>query len=1193
MRERSRAEGPRFRLVRHLGVGGEGRVDLVRDALREQDVALKRVRSQDPHALLRLKNEFRAVEQLAHPGLVRLYELGEDDEGSYFTMEAIDGVTLDRWCAESSPSAPKSLETTLAQLRQILPPMAEALAFLHAHGLVHRDLKPSNVMVRADGVVQLLDFGILAELGASGDFVGTPAYMAPEQMRNEAVTAAADLYAFGVMLFEIVAGRLPFVGNLNEIIVERLTGSPAPLDTYMSDAPPALVRACARLLEREPRDRPTLAELEAELFPAIGARRARFAIARGREPELVGRADLQATLAALLEHIREGDGAFEARVLRGSTGVGKTALARWLAKEAQAREFFVLRGRARSSERVPFNLLDGAIDALAQIYEDEPSRVDDDVARLLGIASTAFPVLLHDEALLPRAAPQRPEVFAAIASLLENLASRAAVLVILDELHAADDDSLALLDELLERAPPGLLLLATARDDVPSSRASQFLEARSRLGVLDVPPLDEQAIAAVIADAIAKTVNEGGRRGEISVDAEVVRRCAGRPLLAEVIGRALASEDTPAREATPTTALSMLVALRSAEERALVRALWVADEATSVTRLARVLGHAVGEVDDRVRTLAREGLVRITTTEPSAHVELYHEAVRASVAALADAGEASAMHAAFLALDTDDATAPDERVVRHLLGAGRAREAGARALLAAPRAEKKLAFGLAADLYAIALDQREGEPRAVLRALATALDRGARSAEAATRWAELVALETDDERIDAAMHEASSLLANGDIAAGHLRLAATLREAGEPTISSTGLGAVFAGLSFLRGPSSSRTVRRPPPLDPVARGRAERDLRLGMLTTYFNPLGGIRFLVRARRGFERASAYEQAAWCDYLFAYVALYGDDQRRPVPLAERYLASARARIGDRHVESAEVSAFPYFIDAYAAMRTGGFAEARPLLETAIERIEGSGLSGSFAHLYGLCNRFELDYAEQEFARAARSLQRLVAASKGSTETTPMHVQIAIYRSLLAHLRGDFDDAFEVIDALRRQWPREPPTIQRALLELVAPWPNVLRTDGREVRRAFARAVAADKSFRLLRCTYAGLYAAPIALAEARALKSGDPDASIRVVERYRRICAEAPPLATTRAIRALAYAEEARNQVDRVLPLLEEAEREATKLGQTLDVAVSRYQRGKRLGGDGGRELMTEARAVVARMGVAPIWLEEDEV
>ena len=161
----------RYVIERSLGRGGMGSVFLAFDTRVGRHVALKRAHGVSPDDVLRFKREFRAIEPLHHRHLVRLFELGQDDEGLYFTMEAVDGDDLAAWCAAGD---------RLARAQAVLPQIVSALEFLHEHRVVHCDVKPSNVLVDRDGNVKVVDFGVLAELSnarglwSSSPFAGAP-----------------------------------------------------------------------------------------------------------------------------------------------------------------------------------------------------------------------------------------------------------------------------------------------------------------------------------------------------------------------------------------------------------------------------------------------------------------------------------------------------------------------------------------------------------------------------------------------------------------------------------------------------------------------------------------------------------------------------------------------------------------------------------------------------------------------------------------------------------------------------------------------------------------------------------------------------------------------------------------------------------------------------------------------------------
>jgi hypothetical protein len=198
-----------------------------------------------------------------------------------------------------------------------------------------------------------------------------------------------------------------------------------------------------------------------------------------------------------------------------------------------------------------------------------------------------------------------------------------------------------------------------------------------------------------------------------------------------------------------------------------------------------------------------------------------------------------------------------------------------------------------------------------------------------------------------------------------------------------------------------------------------------------------------------------------------------------------------------------------------------------------------------------------------------------------------------MLRSFRGDFAGAEQCIESVYAAFPAGVTTAGIAGTGLLALFATVLRDDPRRAREKLAEAMKRQARFRLMHSFDAGVYAAVAALVEARALKSGDPEASIRNVRRYSVIAAEAPPLGTTRAQRALAYAREASVGHEATLRALLDAEHEAARFGQAFDVAIAQFQRGKRLGGVEGASLRANARASFARIGAGEAWLTEDEI
>ena len=252
------ADGPtlsgRYRLERRLGSGGMGSVWRAHDQLLGRDVAIKLV---DPGATEerlgsgeRLRREARAVGALAHPGVARLFDYCDTPDGAFLVMELAEGESLAAQLIRG-PIPPARAVDIAAQC-------ADALDAAHRAGVVHRDVKPSNIMLTSRGV-KLVDFGIASTawdsaLTAAGRVLGTAAYLAPERATGRPATPAADLYALGVVLYQMLAGRLPFrAEDPVSMMYAHTTADPLPLS---GDIPAALAEICRALLAKTPEARP-------------------------------------------------------------------------------------------------------------------------------------------------------------------------------------------------------------------------------------------------------------------------------------------------------------------------------------------------------------------------------------------------------------------------------------------------------------------------------------------------------------------------------------------------------------------------------------------------------------------------------------------------------------------------------------------------------------------------------------------------------------------------------------------------------------------------------------------------------------------------------------------------------------------------------------------------------------------------
>jgi eukaryotic-like serine/threonine-protein kinase len=247
-----------YRILASIGAGGVGVVYLAEDERLHRKVALKFLPpaiAQDTHARARFLREAQAASALDHPNVATVHDVGEWNGQLFIAMPFYDGETL-RQCIERGP-------LPVPEAARIAGEIAAGLAAAHAAGIVHRDLKPANVMLTHDGQVRIVDFGLakvfsetqetVARMTAAGTTVGTAAYMAPEQATGLDVSARADIWAFGVTLYEMLTGRLPFDGKTVPAMLLAVTSqTPAPVRDVRPEVPEALARIVERAFEKDP-----------------------------------------------------------------------------------------------------------------------------------------------------------------------------------------------------------------------------------------------------------------------------------------------------------------------------------------------------------------------------------------------------------------------------------------------------------------------------------------------------------------------------------------------------------------------------------------------------------------------------------------------------------------------------------------------------------------------------------------------------------------------------------------------------------------------------------------------------------------------------------------------------------------------------------------------------------------------------
>jgi len=472
--------GERYRILRQLGKGGQKLVYLARDMRLERDVVLSVMKTDqlDEQSIARLRREARAMAQLGdHPNIVTLYDFGEDDGRPYLVSQYVDGGALSDLLKRSDGNRlaiPRAIELA----RQL----CAALTHAHGRGTIHRDVKPGNVWLTREGVAKLGDFGLALRLGITrltleGMLVGTVMYMSPEQALGQPVDPRTDLYSLGAMLYEMVAGRPPFLGDhMVAIVTQHVSSTPVAPSWYNPEIPAPLETLILRLLAKSPMERPESAAAVSQELASVPAALASPQPALARDSKslsrlaagiFVGRDQEMLELRAALNDARAGHGRLV--LLVGEPGSGKTRTAEQLITYARMRDVQVYLGSCYEGEGAP------AFWPWVQILRPYVETSDSTTLRsLVGTGAGALAQVVSEiRQRLPNLEPlpelepkqARFRLFDSVTTFLKNAARSQPLLLILDDLHWADEGSLRLLEFLArELRDAQILVVATYRD---------------------------------------------------------------------------------------------------------------------------------------------------------------------------------------------------------------------------------------------------------------------------------------------------------------------------------------------------------------------------------------------------------------------------------------------------------------------------------------------------------------------------------------------------------------------------------------------------------------------------------------------------------------------------------------------------------------------------------------------------------
>ncbi|PIU58611.1 hypothetical protein COS86_08600 [Candidatus Bathyarchaeota archaeon CG07_land_8_20_14_0_80_47_9] len=561
----------RYAVLKKLGEGGKGVVYKARDTALNRVVAIKMLKSavltEEAHS--RFTTEAQAVAKLNYPNIVSIYDIGKEDERQFFVLEFIDGMNL-RDLIETYPEGKCDLQTVLRMAIDI----CGALQYAHSQGVLHRDIKPENILITEGGTAKLMDFGLAKMLGKpsvtqEGIIVGTVAYVAPEIALGKGADARSDLYSFGAVLYESLAGKPPFPGeDPVKIIFGHIHDYPVSLTRLNPKVPQALAVCVMKLLEKEPEKRYQSATdllmvlrevaegyLREVLVPS-GKPSAVVPSPRPsgvREIQLIDRAEEMNLLRGAVDRAVRGEGSLV--FLYGEAGIGKTRLTRELGAYARLRGMQVLYGRCPALFRMdgvpPYVLWNEVIkDYLETCTPEQLYRV---IGYYPAEVCKLVPEIKQKLGMIPQSLPISPEqerdrLFEAVSQFVTNISKETPLLVVLDDLQWTDQSSLLLLHYLARSVDKAsLLLLGAYRDTDIDDRhpLSPVLTELNRERLLQPVALKRMSF-----DEVSEMVRQILEQDDVPREfCELVyERTRGNPFFAEEVIKSLKEEEVIYRE---------------------------------------------------------------------------------------------------------------------------------------------------------------------------------------------------------------------------------------------------------------------------------------------------------------------------------------------------------------------------------------------------------------------------------------------------------------------------------------------------------------------------------------------------------------------------------------------------------------------------------------------------------------------
>ncbi|QRO00155.1 protein kinase [Archangium violaceum] len=1113
------------------------------------------------------------------------------------TDVTVTQVKLSPAAVVTSPPAPALRPSQpvlpIDELRRIFGELALGIFALHSSRKVHCDIKPRNVMVEKSGRVVLLDFGLASDRSepSTGELAGTPAYISPEQLMGQPSSEATDWYAFGVMLYEALAGGQSFRrGKLREQVNQEATPlAPSPL------VPEELRTLAMDLVQVEPTLRPSGQEVLRRLGLAVSAPRA------PRAQELVGREGPLESLLAAYDTMASGRTVVVH--LHSPSGMGKTALVRTFAEGLGARRpgSVVLSGRCYERESVPYKGFDSLIDALSRYLRTLPppvvtTLVPQHLPELLRI----FPVLRQVESF-PKVEPAvleagrelqelRLRAFRALKELLARLGNTAPLMLHLDDLHWGDVDTAQALSELQE-APgtPRMLLLCCYRTG--EGIAAGLLEAHRKLAAAPGNELDVREVAlAPLSEAEGREL-AAALLGSDAADARaatLAREARGNPFFIEALTQYV-QEQGEAPLAQAGTATVEQVVLARVGKLAPEPARLLATVAVAGQPVPRGLAFRAAELTTDPHTpwtqLRATNLVTTHGPRDEDTAECYHDRIRETVYASLSPEALKAHHLRLAELLEETGGMEAERLARHFRGAGRPEKAGPYAAKAADRAASALAFERAAALYAEALECTPHDPD-LLEKRADALVNAGRGAEAAPLYLQAAALVHGERAFDLRRRGTEQYLLTGQLEVGEPVLKQLLAEARLTYPSNTAwtmAGVLFHSLRFVLFGKRVRHVS-PQEVSPLLRRRvsATWSAARGLAVQDMMRMG--YFAVRNAQF--SAEAGDEVRTINGLLALAAvMHARGGPADVKRGARFLEEGARRA--EALGNPALTGFLRYVHGSIEMTLGNWRRSDALLAEAIRILENEctgvmadldqtyscrvyvlKMLGELRELAAIGNRW-LRFAEQNHNRYAAAWMHIHLAPARVAEDTP-------------------DEALAKLETLANGWSRERFTPQNLYAVLESARCDLYQDAPERAWARLEKAWPVGEANFVLGQLYFRIYALRIRAGTALAMAASHPAERERFRAVARRDLREFEGMrhrpdarVEARLLRATEAALD--GKTSDAIQHLDGAEADFQRQEMPLHAASIRRRRGQLTGGEAGARLIEEADAILKAAGI----------